>query len=137
VPDAPSSARTPPRKSRTYSPARAEGHTVGLRGAGCSYGDAALNDGQIVLDTSGMNRVLAWDPIRGEIMVEPGVATAQRWRQTLADLRSAVECNARELTARDASDVDVAIKSGCAAAWGSVSNGYWQPFDSLALASCA
>ena len=68
-----------------FARARAEGQSVGLRGAGCSYGDAALNDGQIVLDTSRMTRVLAWNPSRGEITVEPGVTIAQLWQHTLAD----------------------------------------------------
>ncbi len=68
-----------------FALARAEGRTVGLRGAGCSYGDAALNGDQIVLDTSQMNRVLAWDAVRGEIIVEPGVTIAQLWQRTLSD----------------------------------------------------
>src|SRR5579859_2799799 len=68
-----------------FARARNEGGRVGLRGAGCSYGDAALNDDQIVLDTAQMNRVLAWDPVRGEITVEPGVTIAQLWTHTLAD----------------------------------------------------
>lgn len=68
-----------------FASARAEGRSVGLRGAGCSYGDASLNEGQIVLDTSRMRRVLAWDSARGEITVEPGVTIADVWHYTLAD----------------------------------------------------
>ena len=64
--------------------ARAAGATVGMRGGGCSYGDAALNGGHIVVDTSGMNRILAWNPDSGTITVEPGVTIAQLWRETLA-----------------------------------------------------
>jgi FAD/FMN-containing dehydrogenase len=69
----------------TFALARAEGASVGLRGGGCSYGDAALNGGQLVVDTSRMNRVLAWDRDTGEMTVEPGVTIAQLWQHTLAD----------------------------------------------------
>lgn len=65
--------------------ARREGSSVGLRGAGQSYGDAALNDGQICLDVSRLNRVLAWDPVRGVIRVEPGVTIRQLWQYVLED----------------------------------------------------
>jgi decaprenylphospho-beta-D-ribofuranose 2-oxidase len=68
-----------------FAQARAQGQTVGLRGAGCSYGDAALNEGQMLLDCTAMNRVLAWDPYHGIITVEPGLTIAQLWQQTLAD----------------------------------------------------
>ncbi|HEV2238754.1 MAG TPA: FAD-binding oxidoreductase [Ktedonobacterales bacterium] len=68
-----------------FAEAAASGESVGLRGAGCSYGDAALNGGQVVLDTSRMTRVLAWDPATGEMTAEPGVTIAQVWRHTLAD----------------------------------------------------
>lgn len=68
-----------------FAYARAVGQTVGLRGAGCSYGDAALNNDQLVLDTSSMDRVLAWDPEQGLITVEPGTTIAQLWQRTLAD----------------------------------------------------
>src|SRR5450759_3374616 len=36
------------------------GWTVAPRGAGRSYGDAALNGGQVVLDLQRMNRILDW-----------------------------------------------------------------------------
>src|SRR5437899_11174467 len=35
----------------------ASGGTIGLRGAGCSYGDASLNDGQTLLDCTALNRI--------------------------------------------------------------------------------
>jgi FAD/FMN-containing dehydrogenase len=59
--------------------------TVGLRGAGQSYGDASLNGGQIALDVSRMTRVLAWDPAAGRIRVEPGVTIRQLWQYALED----------------------------------------------------
>jgi FAD/FMN-containing dehydrogenase len=68
-----------------FAYAAAQGQTIGMRGAGCSYGDAALNSGQLLLECSRMNRVLAWDPTSGEITVEPGVTIAQLWQLTLAD----------------------------------------------------
>jgi FAD/FMN-containing dehydrogenase len=65
--------------------AREQGLSVGLRGSGCSYGDAALNAGQLVLDCSRMRRILAWDAATGVITVEPGVTIEDLWRATLAD----------------------------------------------------
>jgi decaprenylphospho-beta-D-ribofuranose 2-oxidase len=59
--------------------------TLGLRGAGCSYGDAALNSGAVVLDCTALKRVLAWDPTTGIATVEPGVTIAQLWRRILPD----------------------------------------------------
>jgi FAD/FMN-containing dehydrogenase len=61
------------------------GHTIAPRGAGCSYGDASLNDGQIVLDLSHLNRIREWDPDSGQVTVEPGVTIDQLWRRTIGD----------------------------------------------------
>lgn len=68
-----------------FAEALRAGERIALRGAGCSYGDAALNSKALVLDGSRMNRILAWDAERGQITVEPGVTIAQLWRQTLPD----------------------------------------------------
>ena len=65
--------------------ARASGTAVGLRGAGCSYGDAALISDGVALDCSRLTRILAWDATTGVISVEPGVTIAQLWRHTLPD----------------------------------------------------
>jgi len=65
--------------------ARHSGRTVGLRGGGNSYGDAAINSENIVLDLRRMNRVLEWDPITGVIRVEPGLTLAQLWQYVLED----------------------------------------------------
>lgn len=62
-----------------------EGVTVGLRGAGRSYGDASLNGPGIVLDLRRMNRILAWDPASGIAEVEPGVTIDALWRSALPD----------------------------------------------------
>jgi FAD/FMN-containing dehydrogenase len=78
-------ARTPEEIADVFAWVHDIGQTVGLRGAGCSYGDAALNSGRVVLDTAGMNRVLDWNPATGEITVEPGVTIEQLWRHALAD----------------------------------------------------
>jgi FAD/FMN-containing dehydrogenase len=71
--------------ARSFAMALRSGVSVGLRGSGCSYGDAALNAGQLVLDCSKMKRVLTWDPASGEITVEPGVTIEDLWRHTLAE----------------------------------------------------
>jgi FAD/FMN-containing dehydrogenase len=65
--------------------ARSSGRTVVPRGAGYSYGDAALNAEEIVLDCSQLRRVLAWDEATGIITVEPGVTVRDLWRVTLPD----------------------------------------------------
>ncbi|MEH6581280.1 MAG: FAD-binding oxidoreductase [Halioglobus sp.] len=46
--------------------------TICPRGAGRSYGDEALNNGQVLLDVSGMNRILDFDESAAQITVEAG-----------------------------------------------------------------
>jgi FAD/FMN-containing dehydrogenase len=65
--------------------ARAEGRSVGLRGAGQSYGDAATNAENLCLDTSRMARILEWDPGTGRARVEPGVTMRQLWQYAIED----------------------------------------------------
>jgi decaprenylphospho-beta-D-ribofuranose 2-oxidase len=60
--------------------ARETGLTVTARGAGRSYNDASLNGGGIVLDMSGMNQILEWDPTSGVVRCEPGVTLEQLWK---------------------------------------------------------
>ncbi len=67
------------------SQAAAERIPLAFRGAGRSYGDAALNGGHLVIDTQKLDRVLAWDPESGVIDVEPGVTIEGLWRATMAD----------------------------------------------------
>ena len=65
--------------------ARDNGLSIGLRGAGRSYGDASLNSENICLDTSRMTRILDWDPVNGVIRVEPGVTIGQIWHYVVED----------------------------------------------------
>jgi len=58
---------------------------VTLRGAGRSYGDAALGRENLVIDFTRMNRILAWDPASGIIQCEPGVTIKQLWEYTIED----------------------------------------------------
>ncbi|MHB8418115.1 MAG: FAD-binding oxidoreductase [Myxococcales bacterium] len=62
-----------------------EGMALAFRGAGRSYGDASLNAGRLVVDTSGLNRILSWEPATGVAEVEPGVTIADLWRRILPD----------------------------------------------------
>ena len=59
------------------------GISVGLRGAGRSYGDAALNENGLVIGTSRLNQVIAFDVSKGVIDVEPGVTVEDLWRTVL------------------------------------------------------
>lgn len=68
-----------------FALARNTGLSVGLRGGGNSYGDAAYNNNGIVLDLRRFNRVLAWDPATGIIEAEPGMTIRQLWEYTLED----------------------------------------------------
>ena len=68
-----------------FDQARRAGRSVGLRGAGRSYGDASLNAEGVLLDLTRMRRILAWDPQSGIISVEPGVTIQQLWQYTIED----------------------------------------------------
>lgn len=65
--------------------ARRRGCTVTFRGAGRSYGDAAMATGGVVVDLSGLRSILAWDPDRGVVDVEPGVTIHDLWTLALPD----------------------------------------------------
>lgn len=71
--------------ARVFEVARDHGVSVGLRGAGRSYGDAANNTGGIVVDLSRLNRILEWNPATGRMVVEPGVTIEQVWKRALPD----------------------------------------------------
>src|SRR5438034_5687978 len=65
--------------------AQERGLSIGLRGAGRSYGDASLNAEQICLDLTRMSRILEWNPDSGLIKVEPGVTIQQLWQYAIED----------------------------------------------------
>jgi decaprenylphospho-beta-D-ribofuranose 2-oxidase len=62
-----------------FARARKEGRPIALRGAGCSYGDAALLEGGVLLDLTRFNRVLAFDATTGVVDAEPGVTVKDLW----------------------------------------------------------
>jgi len=68
-----------------FDAARAVNRKVVLRGAGRSYGDAAIAVDAIVLDCTHLNRMLAWDPASGLIECEGGATVEDLWRTGLPD----------------------------------------------------
>ncbi len=68
-----------------FAEARRVGKSVGLRGAGRSYGDAALNAEGITLDLTRMSRILEWNPDTGVMTVEPGVTLQHVWQYAIED----------------------------------------------------
>lgn len=73
-----------PRSTEEVLEALATSSSVALRGAGMSYGDAAMNTGGRVLDLTAMDRILAFDPESGIARVQPGVTIGALWRHTIA-----------------------------------------------------
>lgn len=63
--------------------ARAKGRKVVLRGAGLSYGDAAILPEGVILDLTRMRRFLSWDSGTGIADCEPGVTIEDLWRTGL------------------------------------------------------
>ena len=68
--------------------AQSENVPVALRGSGCSYGDAALGSENIVLDLSGLDRVLRWDSEIG--IIDVGKFPQDDVGRSAAGLREAV-----------------------------------------------
>ncbi len=66
-----------------FAAARDAGVSVGLRGTGCSYGDAAMNAEGIALDTTHLDRILDFDRHTGIARVEPGVTIEKLWKHCL------------------------------------------------------
>jgi FAD/FMN-containing dehydrogenase len=66
-----------------FEAARADGVPIGLRGSGCSYGDASVNARGHVLELTGMNRILEFDPATGVARCEAGVTIEQLWKTIL------------------------------------------------------
>jgi FAD/FMN-containing dehydrogenase len=71
--------------AETLQRASAEGLSVAFRGAGRSYGDAALNAEGLVIDMRALRQVLSWDPAAGVIDTQPGLTIEGLWRHTLRD----------------------------------------------------
>jgi decaprenylphospho-beta-D-ribofuranose 2-oxidase len=65
--------------------ARAQGMTVIAHAAGHSYTDAPLNTNGVIVDVTGLRRILCWDPVRGVMQVEPGVTLREMVRVSLPD----------------------------------------------------
>ena len=65
--------------------AKKTGLTVTARGTGISYNDVSLNGGGIVLDMSGMDQILDWDPASGLVRCESGVTLQQLWQKVEPD----------------------------------------------------
>ena len=63
--------------------ARRDGVPLGLRGTGCSYGDASVNAAGHVLDVTAMNRVLGVDRETGVVDLEAGVTIERLWKRIL------------------------------------------------------
>jgi decaprenylphospho-beta-D-ribofuranose 2-oxidase len=58
--------------------------TVCPRASGHSYGDQNLNDGNLLVSTSRMNRVLEFDSTTGRMVCEPGVQIIDVYRKAYA-----------------------------------------------------
>lgn len=69
--------------AETAAAARRDATSLGLRGAGRSYGDAALNSGGRLLDLTALNSILSFDPDTGIAVVEAGVTIRQLWRLSI------------------------------------------------------
>jgi len=68
-----------------FASAQSEGCSIAFRGAGCSYGDVAINREGVVVDTSRLTRVLHWEPATGTIETEAGLTIEGLWRRTVQD----------------------------------------------------
>ncbi|MEZ6006052.1 MAG: FAD-binding oxidoreductase [Planctomycetota bacterium] len=59
------------------------GRQITLRGSGRSYGDASHGADCETIDTTGLDRILAFDEARSEVEVEGGVTIEQLWKYLL------------------------------------------------------
>ena len=65
--------------------ASSTGTPVGFRGAGASYGDAAISTNRTLYDLTEMNRILDWDPSTGIMRAEAGATIEQVWKRSIKD----------------------------------------------------
>jgi len=63
--------------------ARDRGLTVGHRGAGQSYGDAALNEGGAILMSEGLDEIVEFDTERGLVRAGSGTSIEALWKTGL------------------------------------------------------
>lgn len=75
--------RTTTEAAEMLAAAARDGRHFCLRGAGRSYGDAAVNSSGDVLDLTALNVVRSFDRTAGTVVVEPGVTIEQLWRTVL------------------------------------------------------
>lgn len=68
-----------------FDEARERGMTVLPWGNGRSYGDCALNESNLLLDTSRMAQIVEWDASTGIVTVQPGVTLEKLWKHCLRD----------------------------------------------------
>lgn len=62
---------------------RSAGGKIALRGAGCSYGDAACGTGKWVIDLSRFGRIVSFDTAGGLLCCEAGATIGDIWQRTL------------------------------------------------------
>lgn len=77
--------RTVEEVREALSDAYRRGLSVVHRGAGQSYGDAALNQGGATIMTTSLDRILNYDSERGVVRAEAGLTIDQLWRNVIAD----------------------------------------------------
>jgi len=77
--------RTDEELAEILTAARREALSVTFRGAGRSYGDAALNTGGLVVDLRRLSGVRYWDAGHGVIESGPGLTIEGLWRRTIQD----------------------------------------------------
>ncbi len=61
------------------------GKKIIARGAGRSYGDQALNNEHVVIDTRNLNKIIDWNKSTGILKLEPGVTFEQALIVSLGD----------------------------------------------------
>jgi FAD/FMN-containing dehydrogenase len=66
-----------------YAMAHADGVPIALRGAGCSYGDASVNQRGHVVELSRLDRIHSFDTATGVADCESGVTIEQLWKHIL------------------------------------------------------
>lgn len=66
--------------------------TACFKGAGLSYADLITNNNNVVIDLRNLNKIISWNPINGEVIVEGGVTFAQILSKTLKDNWTLTSC---------------------------------------------